>query len=131
MGVRDYSAAAGRFSQVDPMFGGNANAYDFPENPLTEFDLSGNWKMTWGWTSGTLYLNKSETVKVSHGAVAIVLGAVGVFKGGPWIAFVLLDAAEIVYVAANAVSAHHCEELKWPLFYPGMLPRTYSGGYCH
>ena len=42
MGVRDYNPSLGRFSQVDPDFGGSANAYDHVfQNPLVGTDLGG------------------------------------------------------------------------------------------
>ncbi|WP_308430975.1 RHS repeat-associated core domain-containing protein, partial [Kitasatospora griseola] len=44
MGVRLYNPASGRFLSVDPVYGGNANAYDYTSgNPLTRFDLDGKW----------------------------------------------------------------------------------------
>jgi RHS repeat-associated protein len=49
MGARSYNTNTGRFSQVDPIPGGSANAYDYAfQNPLVNFDLSGKC----GWWSG-------------------------------------------------------------------------------
>lgn len=46
MGVRLYDPTAGRFLSVDPVPGGNANAYDYVNaDPLTGYDLDGKW----GW----------------------------------------------------------------------------------
>jgi RHS repeat-associated protein len=51
MGVRSYNTSTGRFDQVDPIPGGNANAYDYVfQNPLTNYDLSG---MCGSWGHGT------------------------------------------------------------------------------
>ncbi|HWL36018.1 MAG TPA: DNRLRE domain-containing protein [Frankiaceae bacterium] len=41
MGVRLYNPAIGKFLQVDPVYGGNANAYVYPHDPLTQYDLDG------------------------------------------------------------------------------------------
>ena len=41
MGVRPYVPAAGRFWGVDPVEGGNANDYVYPQDPVNSFDLDG------------------------------------------------------------------------------------------
>ncbi|MFI7239024.1 DNRLRE domain-containing protein [Streptomyces cyaneofuscatus] len=46
MGVRLYNPVTGRFLSVDPIYGGNANAYDYVHaDPLNRYDLDGKW----GW----------------------------------------------------------------------------------
>nr|WP_157987034.1 polymorphic toxin-type HINT domain-containing protein [Streptomyces atratus] len=46
MGVRQYNPATGRFLSVDPVQGGNANAYEYcTADPVNCYDLDGKW----GW----------------------------------------------------------------------------------
>ncbi|MFE6621817.1 DNRLRE domain-containing protein [Streptomyces sp. NPDC057740] len=48
MGVRLYDPTTGRFLSVDPIPGGNANAYDYVNgDPLNRFDLDGKWGFHW------------------------------------------------------------------------------------
>jgi RHS repeat-associated protein len=50
MGVRAYNPGTGRFSQVDPISGGSANAYDYAlQNPVTNTDLTGLWNWQGRW----------------------------------------------------------------------------------
>ncbi|MFE7430215.1 RHS repeat-associated core domain-containing protein [Streptomyces sp. NPDC057545] len=58
MGVRLYNPTTGRFLSVDPVYGGGANAYAYPGDPVNQYDLDGRswwrkagkwaWKNKWG-----------------------------------------------------------------------------------
>ncbi|WP_329252181.1 DNRLRE domain-containing protein [Streptomyces sp. NBC_01478] len=48
MGARVYDPATGRFLQSDPVYGGNANPYAYPTDPVNMYDLDGRMGF-WKW----------------------------------------------------------------------------------
>lgn len=44
MGVRYYNQATGAFTSLDPVPGGNATTYNYPTDPINQFDLDGKRK---------------------------------------------------------------------------------------
>ncbi|WP_404375162.1 RHS repeat-associated core domain-containing protein [Kytococcus sedentarius] len=41
MGARLYNPVTGRFTTTDPVYGGNANTYTYPTDPINTSDLTG------------------------------------------------------------------------------------------
>ncbi|PRY47643.1 RHS repeat-associated protein, partial [Knoellia remsis] len=75
MGVRYYNAVRGFFTSLDPVPGGNENAYTYPNDPINMFDLDGRW--SWrkaakvaGWASLAVCIAASAGACAVAGAVA-------------------------------------------------------------
>ncbi|WP_256097977.1 RHS repeat-associated core domain-containing protein [Streptomyces sp. MnatMP-M17] len=66
VGARAYDSTTGRFLQLDPVVGGGANAYGYPPDPITMFDLDGKGWFSWG---------RAYRVTVCVGAILWVLGS--------------------------------------------------------
>ena len=72
MGDRGYSPAIGRFLEVDPVDGGNANAYLYPVDPINMFDLDGQFCAT-GVASREAVGTKTKWVVVSKSVYEFAL----------------------------------------------------------
>ncbi|MCC9708460.1 DNRLRE domain-containing protein [Streptomyces sp. MNU76] len=96
MGVRLYNPATGRFLSTDPIFGGNANAYEYcVGDPVNCYDLNGTfrysyWKNSW-WNPVQYFwlqikFTRSETRKLAWGAASAgtLLGIVKDYVPGWW-----------------------------------------------
>ncbi|WP_369166455.1 RHS repeat-associated core domain-containing protein [Streptomyces sp. R28] len=66
MGARVYDSTTGRFLQLDPIAGGGANAYGYPPDPITMYDLNGKGWFSWG---------RAWRITVCVGAILWLLGS--------------------------------------------------------
>ncbi|MEV6985327.1 DUF4082 domain-containing protein [Sphaerisporangium sp. NPDC051017] len=75
MGVRLYNPATGRFLQVDPVAGGNANAYDYcSADPVNCRDLDGRFACGFSWSAWKCWA-------IAGPAGAAVVAACGLIPG--------------------------------------------------
>jgi len=75
MGVRLYNPVTGRFLSVDPVYGGNLNAYEYAHaDPINRFDLNGRWS----WKSTKRWIKRH---RVGIAATAAGVGC-GLFTAG-------------------------------------------------
>ncbi|WP_435841523.1 RHS repeat-associated core domain-containing protein [Streptomyces gardneri] len=63
MGVRLYNPTTGRFLSADPVYGGGANAYAYPVDPINQYDLDGK---SW-WSSTKNWVKKRSSRKYLRG----------------------------------------------------------------
>jgi RHS repeat-associated protein len=74
MGVRLYNSATGRFTSPDPVLGGNANAYIYPDDPINHTDINGKYEISHTFTVSL----SSEKFEVGDSAAEIAESADGV-----------------------------------------------------
>jgi RHS repeat-associated protein len=93
MGVRLYAPVLGRFLSVDPVIGGNANAYEYPSDPVNSFDLSGQFSL------------KSVFKKVKNVVSTVVNVATNVATEVVKVATTVVKAVEtVVHVVTNVAT---------------------------
>ena len=83
MGFRLYDATTGRFLQRDPAYGGNANAYVYPGDPVMMFDLDGRAKArSCGFWCGLLFESIDFALGLlCKGGLAVSLVCAGIVTG--------------------------------------------------
>ncbi|HTE58585.1 MAG TPA: RHS repeat-associated core domain-containing protein [Verrucomicrobiae bacterium] len=74
MGARVYLSVLGRFTQVDPIPGGNANDYIYPPDPINMFDFSGASESSIPLFNNQCILCGSGSTAVLNRAVAAAIG---------------------------------------------------------
>lgn len=90
----------------------------------------------WGWVTGTMYFNKTETkVAATVAGFQTFLDVVYLFLIGTGIgsiaaAIIYVSEASIAYTAASAWASGRCLYIRGGLQLPPVTWDTYSGGYC-
>ncbi|MCF6746729.1 hypothetical protein E9529_21185, partial [Blastococcus sp. KM273128] len=80
MGVRLYAPTLSRFLSVDPVEGGNSNAYVYPADPVNMLDLDGRWGwLKKAWNQSTNFVRKNWVdIALTAGTLIPGVGAITV-----------------------------------------------------
>jgi hypothetical protein len=108
----------GRFLSVDPEPGGNANAYNYPDDPINGADLTGDW--SWGDTWAVVGIVALVVVSVAL-TVSVVGSAGDIATGAGIVALGGELAADGAADAAADVAADGAEDAG-PSFFRGARP---------
>lgn len=98
MGARVYFPTLGRFASVDPIQGGNANAYVYVLDPINGSDYTGQF----GWSSITSFVKQHVKAIVVAIAIVVVVVVVAVVapEALPFVGAAIVRAASTVGAAA-------------------------------
>lgn len=77
MGVRFYNAARGLFTSLDPVPGGNDTAYTYPNDPINQYDLDGQWGRWKKWAKKGWKWAKRNKMNIALGVAGFVPGVGG------------------------------------------------------
>jgi RHS repeat-associated protein len=147
MGARVYNPETGRFLSTDPIYGGNANAYEYGTgDPVNNVDTSGQfsctrtsytvkkwyyWWGTWGgyddYFYGNCNVSHDEMFYVLLGSItsALVGAFASFFTGGVALAIAALGAfVTAVMGVIYGVYSHYCDANHGATFYWKIFMRT-------
>ncbi|KOY53982.1 DNRLRE domain-containing protein [Streptomyces sp. XY332] len=79
MGVRLYNPLSGRFLSLDPVQGGNDNAYGYPADPINQYDLDG--RFGWGKFLDRVGTGLAIAGMFGCGACALVSAGISLGRG--------------------------------------------------
>ncbi|MCW6007269.1 hypothetical protein K1W54_22385 [Micromonospora sp. CPCC 205371] len=140
MGARMYMPSLGRFLQVDPIAGTDANGYDYAgQDPLAQVDLNGLkkkvWKKKWFIKYALyVYYNRKETKELRDFSEAVGEIASHISWSAPfWLVRTILEALGALALWINQLAKYAIKHKSCVAMYfsaAHYYAFTYSGGYC-